>query len=78
MTPIERAVAAIDGMLGWGADGEPPLEIVRAVVAAIREPSEHMVRAGEDVLTYSPDNIIRNQADKVWCGMIDAILEEGA
>lgn len=49
---------------------------VRAVLTAIREPSEGMVRAGDDAITYHPEDIICNQSEPCWQAMIDAALAE--
>lgn len=46
---VERVSVAIDGALNWGDDGPPPhiLEaMARAAIAAMREPTEAMLRGG--------------------------------
>jgi len=70
MTPLERAVAAIENMTGWDADGEPHIDIVRAVIGAVREPSDAMAEAADDL---GPDKT----GAQYWPAMIDALLEEG-
>ena len=81
MTPIERACRALcelDGHPpGITMDGKPLwmdyLPEVRAVIAAIREPSEAMEwgrAADRDVVGYdAPPGV-------VWQEMIDALMEE--
>lgn len=80
MTPIERACRALAELHGRDPD-EPVLVIdgrrlwqefepqVRAVIAAIREPSKGMIADGMAEITIS--------AEAVWSSMIDALLEEG-
>ena len=80
MTPIERAARAIsavgdhrDGSLlleefcGYGEDADFVL-IARAVLQAIREPSDGMERMGD---------LQWGDAIAVWQAMIDKALEEG-
>lgn len=83
--PLERAIAAVNntsrvqdiagdqvGVLG----AEPlhvvvnPEEVARAVLQAIREPSEGMIEAGLDL---GPDH----DPERYFTAMIDAALEEG-
>jgi hypothetical protein len=33
-----------------------------------------MVEAGDDVVVYHPDDIIRNRAEAIWQAMIDKAL----
>lgn len=89
MTPIERAARAIweisgkpyhpqDIIAGMQApdalpDWERFVPQARAVLAAVREPSEVMEDAAMDrgKLGYDPP------PSSVWTAMIDAMLEEG-
>lgn len=82
MTPLERAARALvdnypldsgESPLSW----QDVLPVVRAVIKAIREPSEAMKRIGTAVTRGAGD-------DKYWAdgvgayeAMIDALLEEG-
>ncbi len=77
MTPLERAARAL-------SDGPHPSECcwekARAVIEAIREPSEAMVQAYADGI--DKDACISPEAywirDDGFSAMIDALLEEGA
>lgn len=84
MTPLERAARAL-------SDGPHPSEWcwekARAVIKAIREPSEAMVDAWMDATLELPDGMQHDapadvvdpyQARSDWRAMIDALLEEGA
>lgn len=86
MTPLERARVAVveetgayrtdDGMWmregGCAGDGYFD-DIVRAVLTAIREPSEAMVDAAEGNEAINP----RATTAHIYRAMIDAMLEEG-
>lgn len=80
MTPIERAARALVDNYPLDS-GESPLDwqeavpIVRAVLTAIREPSEAMLKAAEVVDFIGPGE--NDQAGE-WQAMIDALLAEGA
>lgn len=89
MTPIERAKAAIANELGVSS---APIEsfalsdgrliatetIIRAVLTAIREPSEAMLCAGKESAWVGADlNDGHPCIVQVWPAMIDAMLEEG-
>lgn len=87
MTPIERAARVIAELAGggpWERMSEPHRESyideARAVIAAIREPSEAMVQAYADGI--DKDACISPEAywirDDGFSAMIDALLEEGA
>lgn len=94
MTTLERAArAAFDAMQADGAGfGEPwdhalmarvresYMVATRAVLTAIREPSEGMVRAGGKNMDHEgatlPDEL-RDRALECWKAMIDAALDEG-
>jgi hypothetical protein len=93
MTPLEKAARALakvqSGTDEWDAYDqafqETLIEAVRAVLQAIREPSEVMVEAGAvDVYsqTYADhmESEVREDdrriAQNVWCEMIDAALTE--
>lgn len=87
MTPLDRAIAIINNtarieniagdQLGV-AEPEPlyvvtnPAEVARAVLEAIREPSEAMVEAIPD------DRNTPIYAEDIWQAMIDAALAESS
>lgn len=98
MTPIERAARAIASDYGQDPDSKVPINIdggiaslpvwktyipaVRAVLAAIREPSDVMQGAAfksEVEFRTVMGNLDRGfcEGDGVWQSMIDALLEEG-
>lgn len=74
MTPLERAAQAIHDTLPCNSGEDPPdvdllVPVVRAVLTAIREPSEAMDRAAAECeSSYVGD---------VFAAMIDAALAEG-
>jgi hypothetical protein len=76
LTMLERATDAVesayDKAMGWDFE-----EIARAVIASLREPSEHMKRVGARSLYTLPlvDHELEETAD-AWRLMVDAILEE--
>ena len=74
MTPIERAMqAVIDRVIDAGGTIDwRPQDVTRAAIAAIEEPSEAMIRAGEDTLSF----VQTDDARSVWRAMIKAALEE--
>ena len=90
MTPLERAARAMAteygqdpdeiilveavGTRGRLARWQCNLPAVRAVIEAIREPSEAMTRAFEAV---SPDQWNNPHPNDAWRAGIDALLEEG-
>jgi hypothetical protein len=49
---------------------------IKAVLDALKEPSEAMTEAGEDVITYPADDFIRNRADTVWTTMLTAFTRD--
>lgn len=79
-SPLERAARALCELAGNppGAtmNGKPLwvdyLPEVRAVIAAIREPSDVMLDAAEDMEAQSA----RGTAGNMWSAMIGAMLEE--
>ncbi len=83
LTPLERAERAILPLLTDEMNmpfdesdvGKVPMarEIVRAVLTAIREPSEAMLNAAGDKEAINP----RATAGHMWRAMIDALLEDG-
>lgn len=93
MTPLERAIAAINNTAlvqdiagdQLGVVGREPLYVVtnpeplaRAVLQAIREPSDAMVSDGADMIPCSggdegPPNY--RAARQCWQAMIEAALE---
>lgn len=85
-SPLERACVALceqDGHPPYATmDGKPLwqdyLPEVRAVLEAIREPSEGMETAGVMEGDWNRDNLdLGEEAKKVWSAMIDAALKEG-
>ncbi len=82
-TPLERAEHAVECLIGTNCEScEAPLpsdaaDIVRAVLRAIREPSEAMVQAGGQLLMddESPEPPLL-LAEAVLQAMIDAALNE--
>jgi hypothetical protein len=76
-TVIERAARAAADANQEAYDEAPLLyqEIARAVLLAIREPSEGMVRAHNEAEDCFDDH--RRQAMVDWQAMIDKALEEG-
>lgn len=88
MTPIERACRALADLHGRDPD-EPVLLTdrrlwqefepqVRAVVAAIREPSEGMRQAGLDAMKRKANPALDHHDVHVgFTAAIDALLEEG-
>lgn len=92
MTPIERAcIAVIDNLREQGdlmadcgdpewaqVDGAFRVEpVVRAVIAAIREPSGAMVKAGDEHTVYvsNSGNLETDAALPCWQAMIDAAMQ---
>lgn len=88
MTPLERAARALCELAG-----NPPgatmngkalwqdyLPEVRAVIAAIREPSQTMVNAGNRTKPYNVtgncEGTIHPVVQRAWPAMIDAMLAE--
>jgi len=75
MTPLERAAAAIEAALGPDDTiCSTPKDVVRAVLTAIREPSEDMISVGGDDF----DTAVPNEVEGLWQAMIDAALAEAA
>ncbi len=67
MTPLERAARAAAREMVIPDEGRmKPERVARAVIEAIREPSEAMLLAGAV-----------SSASVAWEDMIDALLEEG-
>lgn len=71
MTPLERAGSAAANIVGEDFETFRGIyiDVARAVLTAIREPSEGMWDAG--------DAVCDNNAIGAWQAMIDAALEEG-
>lgn len=78
MTPLERAKQAVSNEVVEPIDDWKAGEIVRAVLLAIREPSEGMKTAGAYQLNEGAhlDASLKDVAF-AWQIMIDAALEEG-
>lgn len=92
MTPLERAAMALYARSyraklpgppppAWSAlsrrDRDGFAEAARAVLQAIREPSEAMTKAGSAVLPGIPRPQTEMDSELAWQAMIDAALEEG-
>lgn len=92
ITPLERAIAAVNNTARvqdisgdqMGVLGDAPLhvvtnpdDVVRAVLAAIREPSEVATEAGFRAASERGANIGLTDMDVSYRVMIDAMLEEG-
>lgn len=77
---IARAVAATTHITPferlWASEQRHLLETADLILDAMRDPTDAMTQAGEDAITYHPDDIIKNQADPCWQAMIDAALNE--
>jgi hypothetical protein len=88
MTPLERAAMALYKQIGSdfdpfgeGEDAKWPefVDEVRAVIQAIREPSERQKQAGMLAPNYLEDQSSRQGCGNIYAAMIDALLaEEGA
>lgn len=76
MSPIERAARAVGDTVSALPSAENNREIVRAVLTAIREPSDEMVGAGAQVDAWVQHEGQAPQPE-VFTAMIDALLEEG-
>ncbi len=77
MTPLERAALAVyqvdypgERISGLTDPASWHMEVARAVLQALREPSEAMVKAGD-----SCPGIMSSEL--MWPHMIDTALEEG-
>lgn len=87
MTPLERAALAVEARIGTHCPScevempGGPHEIVRAVLQAIREPSEAMRICGRRVASAEMVNdepCLEDGAEiATWQAMIDAAMEEG-
>lgn len=89
MTPIERAARAVQKAWDDGSDaacGLPPIEfseaeamhLARAVLQAIREPSDHMLSDGA-FQVFRGERITEDDLDaakRVWRAMTNAALSE--
>lgn len=94
MTPIERAARALarehwDVQDLHGGTNKSSSQWVderwrdylpnaRAVIAAIRDPSDEMIADGKDRMNVDPE-LGHHEAtpESIWSTMIDALLEEG-
>lgn len=83
MTPIESATAAVMEAMADGPGSRDYLRaqaIARAAIAAIREPSEGMVTAGNGSKPYNLvglcEGTIHPVVQRAWPAMIDALLAE--
>jgi hypothetical protein len=74
--PAERAKSSDPAWDGW----KSWIPVVRAVLQAIREPSDEMVEAAYRREGVGPDAVdvpYSLTPDDMWPAMIDAALEEG-
>lgn len=94
MNAFDRAVSAVsealfyDGACGFtansgsdrlGVDGDvSPRRIVRAVLEAIREPTDAMLVAGGPQTCPEPCDDGKSAALAVWEEMLDSILQDSA
>lgn len=88
MTPLERAARAIRPDLNWSSSLSDELKRdayarARAVLEAIREPSEGMRLEACGIFPFDGsqpriDHLIVDQSVEVYQRMIDAALAEGA
>lgn len=85
MTPLERAARALADRADGGPWEHLPrahhqlyIEDARAVLEAIREPSEAMKRAGTAVMRGDGDDKYWADAVGAYAAMIDAALAEEA
>lgn len=86
MTPLERAARDVASVKMWDGDTigqnlttEEIASAVRAVLLAIREPSEGMVDASWHITGESKEMRPRTHTHygRHWTAMIDKALEEG-
>ncbi len=95
MTPIERAAKAVALVYGWKSDEwkirenvkEAYIRQARATIAAIEEPSQDMIEAGEIAISkVFSEFLSRREAGDiidcldikvVWRAMHQALMEEG-
>jgi hypothetical protein len=80
MTVIERAARAVADYTGQRLPPQGDIitceGIARAVLQAIREPSDAVTDVGVDMLTERGCNPLSGDAEAVWQAMIDAALSE--
>ncbi|HEX7821197.1 MAG TPA: hypothetical protein VF463_11325 [Sphingobium sp.] len=89
MTVIERAAQAMHASAqpewDWSDTDCAPLrkiylDAARAMIASLRDPDEHMQKAGAEVIRYidraESDLAHEDDAANIWRLMIDAALEE--
>jgi len=86
---IEEALALQKISVSWGCDFtgvNPPLDVealASAAIAALREPTEAMVSAGDDAVERDSDDrsgswfyrYHDNDAKSVWLAMVDAAVK---
>lgn len=88
MTEIERLARVLDGALIIVRDKDDgaelqahPVSVVRAILQAMREPSEEMLWSGmqvafEELGSPSDWAMSPNEMRRVWQAMIDHVLSE--
>lgn len=74
MPPLERAARAVVALQPMDRDEAD--DIVRAVLQAIREPSEHMKFEGAAMADQGPAFAPIETIEDAWAAMIDAALSE--
>ncbi|MCP4620577.1 MAG: hypothetical protein GY844_29580 [Bradyrhizobium sp.] len=77
-SPIERATEAVMNEIGdVFLHPDDAKRIARAVLAAIREPSDGMIEASFDWSAWAGEERLRDAGAKTWQAMIDTLLAEG-
>lgn len=84
MTPIEQAARALAATPPdpTAADWRASLPQLRAVIAALHEPSRAMTQAGAEIVRHvgAEESVVGHQSDaaNIWRFMIDALRQEAA
>jgi hypothetical protein len=81
MSPMQRAERAVldtifpvEELSGWTIDN--PRDVARAVLQAIREPSQAMIEVGNRHFPDYPEGMPDDDPRDCWQAMIDAALSE--
>lgn len=77
MSPLERAVQSVEdtGLL----EGDEARDVARAVLQAIRTPSEGMAKAGyivSEQMAWLDDSAVQNEMSRIYTAMIDHAISE--
>jgi hypothetical protein len=76
-SPLERAAEVLRLSVVHNRTFDPK-DAAKAVLTALKEPSEEMETAGVMEGDWNCDNLaLGDEAKKVWSAMIDAALKEG-